>query len=95
MTIISGTVVGQSSEKVFFRQFFTYTSKTIKKFEILTVIILLQILRSTTFISIIFLEISTEIGKKSILVIFYPKKKGFLHYSDRIFKFFRNMMYAY
>ena len=62
--------VGQASKKSFFWQFFTHSSKTIKKFEILTGLILLQILRSTTFISIIFLEISTEIWKKSILVIF-------------------------
>ena len=64
------------------------------KFEILTGVILLQILRSTTFMLIIFLEISTEIWKKLILMFFWPKKWGFFNFSNRRFQILPNMMYA-
>ena len=59
---------GQSSEKSFVLTVFAHSSKT--KFEILTGLTLLEILRSTTLNLLIFLEISTEIWEKLILMIF-------------------------
>ena len=88
--------VEQSIRKRFFWPFFTYSSKTIKQFKILTgTFFLLQVLCSTTFIHAILLEKSTQIGQKLFLAIFDQKSRVFKIFIIEELTFFPNMMYAY
>ena len=93
----SNGYLGEDDEmkKKIFELFFAYISKTTENFWILTGPILLQIWCSTTFISIIFFEISTKIWKKLILVFFWQKKRCFFGFFHIKFNFFLNMIFAY
>ena len=82
-------------KEVYFWLFFTYDWKNIKRLRILTDRILFQILCSTPRISVTFTEKSTELGKNSILVIFWPRKLSFFNHSNRRIKFFPNIIDVY